>query len=63
MKSSWLCGETGSLNRYRQKSANPVGQSILCLALLVATTLAFSFVATQISWALLSDAFKTIRGF
>ena len=37
--------------------------SILCLALLTATLFAFTLAALETSWALLTGAFRQIKGF
>ena len=38
-------------------------ESVLCLLLLTASAIAFSFVAVAASWAIFADGFKLIRVF
>ncbi len=42
---------------------NRPATSILCLALLTATLFAFTLAALETSWALLTGAFRQIKGF
>jgi hypothetical protein len=46
---------------HRGSSSSTCRQSVLCVALLTATAIVFSFAAVAASWSLFTEAFKLMR--